>query len=46
MQAAKNGHKNIVKELLRREIDVQALNGDGNVCWELAVQYNYKPLAQ
>lgn len=43
--AAKNGHKNIVKELLRRAIDTEAANEDGKVAWELALQYNFKPLA-
>ena len=42
--AARNGHKPIVKELLRRNCDFDAKNVDGKQAWELAYEFNYADL--
>ncbi|EKX54812.1 hypothetical protein GUITHDRAFT_63284, partial [Guillardia theta CCMP2712] len=39
--AARNGHKNIIRELLRRNVDFRVKNADGKLAWELAEEYNF-----
>lgn len=43
--AARNGHKKIVKELLRQKADGTLKNASGKPAWQLALEYNFGELA-
>ena len=42
--AARNGHKAIVKELLRRNCEFDTKNSAGKEAWELAFDFNFSDL--
>ena len=44
--AARNGHKTIIKELLRRKADFQGRNDDGKQPHELAFKFNHTELCE